>query len=453
MMPDAELHVHRLRLAVPHGDAAGHAARIEDALRVSSRPTELLHRHVLVRQLRLRPRADAGTQALALLLERAWLRIASVAVPLESARPDDEAVWAESVATARIALVQRWLHGDDADAWYWQRIAAVAGDGSWPDRVAYLALAPLVGAASRVHGGTAIPVGATVPLLQGIATALMSHGALTTFVDTIDDTSVQRLLALSEPASGSAPPHGERSRATGTAPTSEGRTEPARDRLYRALAAMSAVPIHPPRRNGRRHGAGARTGVSPTAMAGARGSRAYAAEAAADAGHHISGAARSSLVMSQTVVASHPQGTVPDASGWAGLWLLLPLCLRLGLADADDPLSAWSATMWAGCARFRIPAADPVRATVSVLGLPVDPRDARLDEPWLRKAREAAVRDARLPLLRIARRRGVAWISNERIDVELPVDAIDVRIRRAGFDVDPGFVPWLGRIVRFHYTT
>ncbi len=28
---------------------------------------------------------------------------------------------------------------------------------------------------------------------------------------------------------------------------------------------------------------------------------------------------------------------------------------------------------------------------------------------------------------------------------------IDVRIRRAGADLDPGWLPWLGRVVRFHY--
>ena len=39
----------------------------------------------------------------------------------------------------------------------------------------------------------------------------------------------------------------------------------------------------------------------------------------------------------------------------------------------------------------------------------------------------------------------------ERIDVEFPPAALDLRIRRAGFDINPGFVPWLGRIVHFHY--
>jgi hypothetical protein len=27
----------------------------------------------------------------------------------------------------------------------------------------------------------------------------------------------------------------------------------------------------------------------------------------------------------------------------------------------------------------------------------------------------------------------------------------DVRIRKAGLDLDPGWVPWLGRVLSFHY--
>lgn len=37
------------------------------------------------------------------------------------------------------------------------------------------------------------------------------------------------------------------------------------------------------------------------------------------------------------------------------------------------------------------------------------------------------------------------------VDVRLPIEAVDLRIRRAGLDIDPGWVAWLGRVVRFHY--
>jgi hypothetical protein len=37
------------------------------------------------------------------------------------------------------------------------------------------------------------------------------------------------------------------------------------------------------------------------------------------------------------------------------------------------------------------------------------------------------------------------------IDVLLDIRQADLRARRLGLDIDPGWVPWLGRVVRFHY--
>ena len=37
------------------------------------------------------------------------------------------------------------------------------------------------------------------------------------------------------------------------------------------------------------------------------------------------------------------------------------------------------------------------------------------------------------------------------LDVSLPLDQADIRVRRAGLDLDPGWLPWFGRVVRFHY--
>jgi hypothetical protein len=31
----------------------------------------------------------------------------------------------------------------------------------------------------------------------------------------------------------------------------------------------------------------------------------------------------------------------------------------------------------------------------------------------------------------------------------MPMEAIDIDLRRAGLDLDPGFLPWLGRKVEF----
>jgi hypothetical protein len=37
------------------------------------------------------------------------------------------------------------------------------------------------------------------------------------------------------------------------------------------------------------------------------------------------------------------------------------------------------------------------------------------------------------------------------VDLLLDNRHADVRVRRAGLDLDPGWVPWLGRVVLHHY--
>jgi hypothetical protein len=42
-------------------------------------------------------------------------------------------------------------------------------------------------------------------------------------------------------------------------------------------------------------------------------------------------------------------------------------------------------------------------------------------------------------------------VSRTHIDVDFRLSQADVRIRRVALDVDPGWVPWLGRVVQFSY--
>jgi hypothetical protein len=35
--------------------------------------------------------------------------------------------------------------------------------------------------------------------------------------------------------------------------------------------------------------------------------------------------------------------------------------------------------------------------------------------------------------------------------MHLPADEVSIEIRRGGLDRDPGWVPWLGVVVRFRY--
>ncbi len=42
-------------------------------------------------------------------------------------------------------------------------------------------------------------------------------------------------------------------------------------------------------------------------------------------------------------------------------------------------------------------------------------------------------------------------VVDESVDVTLAMEDVDTELRRGGWDLDPGWVPWLGRVIRFHY--
>ena len=60
-------------------------------------------------------------------------------------------------------------------------------------------------------------------------------------------------------------------------------------------------------------------------------------------------------------------------------------------------------------------------------------------------------RSAGLSLRRLVGRHGVVVATATHVDVTFPGEVIDLRLRRAGLDLDPGWVPWLGRVVAYHY--
>jgi len=48
-------------------------------------------------------------------------------------------------------------------------------------------------------------------------------------------------------------------------------------------------------------------------------------------------------------------------------------------------------------------------------------------------------------------RRATVRFSETHIDIVFPLSEVNLEIRRAGLDLDPGWVPWLGRIVAIHF--
>lgn len=63
----------------------------------------------------------------------------------------------------------------------------------------------------------------------------------------------------------------------------------------------------------------------------------------------------------------------------------------------------------------------------------------------------AAPRDDAHLVARVCRRRGCVTLTGRWLEVALALDDVDTDVRRAGLDLDPGWLRWLGLVVRFRY--
>lgn len=60
-------------------------------------------------------------------------------------------------------------------------------------------------------------------------------------------------------------------------------------------------------------------------------------------------------------------------------------------------------------------------------------------------------RFAGMSLRQLVNRNGQLACSRTHFDILIQTRQMDIRIRRAGLDIDPGWVAWLARVVQFHY--
>jgi hypothetical protein len=138
-----------------------------------------------------------------------------------------------------------------------------------------------------------------------------------------------------------------------------------------------------------------------------------------------------------------PAELARDPGGRSLRWWLHRLALVLAPTAEADP----AALAFAGLGPDAVPpsvgeppAADAERAVVAALGR----RCAdRLGE---RLADAAPDR-----LAQVCRRRAAVTADPSWIDVRMAADDVDTDVRRAGLDLDPGWLPWLGAVVRFVY--
>jgi hypothetical protein len=70
---------------------------------------------------------------------------------------------------------------------------------------------------------------------------------------------------------------------------------------------------------------------------------------------------------------------------------------------------------------------------------------------WQRALALALRRHAGIGLARLVLREAGVSVTPTHVDLVLPLAQADVVLRRAGLDADPGWLPWFGWIVAFHY--
>ncbi len=116
--------------------------------------------------------------------------------------------------------------------------------------------------------------------------------------------------------------------------------------------------------------------------------------------------------------------TLPDTERAALPWQLLRLALRHARTASADPLAI---------------ALDELSATTQPLG------------PWLLAANRHALRLTGLNLRAIIRRPALVTLTPTHADLFFRANEADLRLRRVGLDLDPGWVPWLGRAVSYHF--
>jgi len=136
-----------------------------------------------------------------------------------------------------------------------------------------------------------------------------------------------------------------------------------------------------------------------------------------------------------------------------GLFFVLPLLARAGFTRHLHTLTgaARAALPWQVlrlCLRHaRTPAADPLSLALEGTPPPLEPIGR-----WLLAAHRHAVASTGLTLRQVIARPALVTLSPTHVDVLFrPADA-DIRIRSAGLDFDPGWVPWLSRVIAFHFT-
>lgn len=471
-MGAADRTVQRLHLRAPSAQAAVHAVhRLEDALRCASLP-DVGERVLLVRRLHLgRLPEGFSSQSLSLLIEQRVAVIGGEWVHGGEARAAqaDTVFFASHLQAAQAALHRRAM-GLTLDAWYWPLalpgVAVKAAPAAFLEQVvnglcerpdapatlpAWVADAVARGQAdwlvrhlpaSAVHrllDAAVVPGSPASDAPDGSPTAWVMHNGMTVWLNAPSHRWLQAVLGAAQwrPAAVQA--------RMGPAALSKAITPVPTDRLPHPLAGTSARLAPQP----------------PTVLTKHR----PLTDAAAQAPSHRAierGEPKAETGIWQATQASPEEPLVAsDAAAWAalatragGLLFVLPVLQRLGFAEwqaahPDEPLCA--AVLHQLLHRLALPPDDPAWALVASLPAPVGGVPALWVEHWVTAVRSHLRRQARIGLASLCLRPAHLRWSPSHLDVHFALASADLRVRRLGLDVDPGWLPWLQRVVAFHF--
>ncbi|MDO9437330.1 hypothetical protein [Hydrogenophaga sp.] len=489
-MSRTERTVNHLHLRAPTAQAVRQAVHgLEDALRCASLP-DAGERVLLVRQLHLgKLPADLSSQKLSQLIEQ---RVA--AVGRTWVHGDDEARAAHSDTVffpnrlnAAKAAVRRHALGERMDGWHWP-LALPGVDVHAPaiefllqlrDSVQQWPEAPAAMAALAEHGMTEVRDWWTAyappewrdnalkirvrrePAHEPMAHATQAQ-APTGPRAAMSHRSADAPIDAGEPstAQGGAPDAGSTASdtAVGLLPTNPLRSGPTVDPRMADHTADRPLERRGVAQDAVRSDARAPSSLlqpPPPELAFAMAAARAQAEAGAVAAPH------SPVPMDASTRGAFLDATdsgTPLETQAGGLLFLWPLLQRVGFADWDATHpDAWMApqVLRVALQRLSVPPDDPAWSMLASLHAGpraiAEPDSGPSSAMWLSRCRQHARRVLHIGLASLVQRR--AWLhwSDTHIDVHFRTRDADLRVRRAGLDIDLGWVDALQRVVGFHF--
>jgi hypothetical protein len=474
------------------------AAGLDDAavgLSVGS-GDEICVRSVAV-PVRLRLRSSSDPQ-----LRDAWSRAIAVEIQRALEAGGSNVVRYANRGQAMLDVVRSGLAGDDRRAWAWRRLGLWGlADGASPSACRAETIRALAGT-----DGLVVPVlaalassGEVRPIVEALSTADLVRLAMAavripvgrwtaSWTDDLPRDRLARVAVIGRPGT-------DRPLGNALRPAIADAAEPSRRRALAILAAIDAAPELVTAGPATVAAAAARwlatrslteRPAPPSAGAthgGAKGDPDADDRGSGSVEHLVPGSDPTSREAAATdeieamAGLSNAAEIAPSAvaeSEAAGLLFLLHVVAELDLAERLRTSVAFAgrAGRWwfhrLGLELAGIEPDDP--AALAFTGLsPTDrPPSADAPAPTQRELRavrrfavevRAALADRLGPAAgaprtlagRVVARRGRIVADPGWIELQLALAEVDLDVRRAGLDLDPGFVPWLGCVVRFRY--